>query len=122
VLTVRIAAWNCRTEGSSKLAKLVEAYQPDVVVMPEWGDQPLVAAPGEPSMIGFGARGVRGLAVVGLRGHSVTAADVDPAPWPTVGAIDVAGPQPIRLVAVWANFDPEPTENPVVAALKAWSD
>lgn len=119
---MRLAAWNCRRSGHRKLAALVEAHQPDVVVMPEWGDHPPVLPPAECSLIGFGETGVRGMAVAGLQGYTVTAADVPPAPWPTVGAVDVAGPHPIRLLAAWANFDPLPDENPVVAAVAAWSE
>jgi hypothetical protein len=114
-------AWSCRGGGQGALDLFIDAYQPDVAVVRGWADGRPLLPPGGSSLV-FGQSRGSGMLVIGLRGHTVEPARVAAAPWPTVGAVDVTGPHPIRLVAVRALLKPEPPEHPVAAALVAWSE
>lgn len=72
-------------------------------------------------------RGVRGdgglgLGVAGFGGWSVARADVRSISGCVVGAVEVAGPTPFRLVAVWSCLSGQPKVNPVIEALDVWAE
>lgn len=120
---VRIAIWNCCGGGSTKLATLIERFQPDVAVLPEYGvhpkEQDLLT---EGTFLGAGVPGEKGLAVVALGEYSLTmAALVGPFP-ATLLPVEVRGPLPFRLLAVWANLGARPETHPVVEFVGRYPD
>ncbi len=117
---MRLVIWNCRQGGEhdEHLAELV----PDVAILPEWGRLPMRAPASASSFLEFGETGELGLAVAGFGEWVVSPAAVPLISGCVIGAVEVAGPDPFRLVAVWSCLSSEPKVNPLMEALDAWSD
>ncbi len=121
---MRVVAWNVKRNGPDLLDRLDNlAPGPDVAVLPEFGRCPINAPQGR-SLVGFGTAGRYGLAVAGWGDWTVRPADVPPIVGGVVGAVDVDGPTPFRLIAVWSYLSgrPPPSVNPVIEAVDTWRD
>lgn len=120
---LRLAAWNtARHSPGIKLDHLAH-LSPDVAVLPELAWLPMAApADADATFVDFGAPGELGIGVVAWAPWSVGRAEVPPIAGSVIGAVDVAGPVPFKLLAVWASLgDPRPKVSPVIEALDAWS-
>jgi len=76
----------------------------------------------DPKLVAFGQAGEFGLGVAAFGEWAVSAADVLPISGAVIGAVEVQGPTPFKLVAVWACLSGRPTINPLVETLDAWPD
>lgn len=120
---VRLATWNCSQDGATKLPVLVGETHPDVAVLPEFGIHPAVAPPDlECQLLSAGVSEERGLAVAAFGDWTVSVADLPGEFPPTLLPVEVAGPRPFRLLAVWANLTPPRAEHPVVEFADAHRD
>jgi hypothetical protein len=72
------------------------------------------------SFVDFGETGRFGLGVAGFGEWTVSRAGVPPILGRVIGAVEVAGASPFRLVAVWSYLSGRPKVNPVIEALDAW--
>ena len=116
---VKLVSWNVKRRSEQYLLSL----EPDVAVLPEWGELPMEAPRGASSFVEVGEDGRRGLGVAAWGDWSVSAAEVEPLPGKgVVGAIDVDGPTPFKLIAVWAYLSETLAVNPVLDAVDRWSD
>lgn len=117
---MRIVTWNCRKGGAhdEHLAELA----PDVAVLPEWGRLPLTAPVSASSFVAFGEEAKFGLGVAAFGDWRVSRADVPPITGVVIGAVEVSGPSPYNLVAVWSYLSGRPKVNPVLEAIHARSD
>ena len=120
---MRLVTWNVARRGASSALPLAE-LEPDVVVLPEWGRLPMSAPDGFTSLVEFGKVGEFGLAVAARGEWSVTRASLPAITGEVIGGVEVDGPSPFRLVAVWSCFSgkPKPAFNPVTEAITSWSD
>jgi len=116
---MRIVTWNCRLGGAHD--ELVAELAPDVAVISEWGRLPDERA-SDPKFVAFGEAGEFGLGVAAFGEWAVSAADVLPISGAVIGAVEVQGPTPFKVVAVWACLSGRPRINPLVEALDAWTD
>jgi hypothetical protein len=119
-LGVRVVSWNSRRSKGrdTRLAELA----PDVAVLPEWAKVPMVGPATASSFVEFGAMAKVGLGVSAFGDWVVSLADVPPISGGVIGAVDVDGPLPFALVAVWSYLSGKPKVNPVIEALDAWGD
>ena len=97
---MRIVTWNCcRGPASSKLALLAH-LSPDIAVVPECA-RPAVD---DPACLWFGDNPRQGLAITASRSYRITPAESRNSPRFTV-PIQVSGPVPFLLLAVWSKTD-----------------
>jgi len=117
---VRLATWNCCKDGATKLPVLLAESHPDIAVLPEFGSHPAVAPQGlECVLLSAGVPGERGLAVAAFGDWTISVADLTGPFPPTLLPVEVAGPRPFRLLAVWANLSPARAAHPVVEFAEA---
>ncbi len=74
------------------------------------------------SFVEFGEQHKRGLAVAAWGDWSVSAPELPEINGGVLGGVQVDGPAPFRLIAVWAYLSGSPKVNPVIEALDAWAD
>lgn len=119
---MRLVTWNAnnrgRTTGSDSLTEIAT----DVAVLPEWSQLPMPRPIGASSFVEFGRSAKKGLAVASWGDWSVSAADVQEIDGVVLGAVDIAGPTPFKMIAVWTYLSGTPTVNPLTEALGAWRD
>lgn len=115
---MRLGTWNTagRTAARAHLAEL----QLDVAVLPEWGKIPVQPPESAGAFVEFGEAGKRGLAVAAWGEWSVSAAELQTIDGVVIGGVDVDGPVPFHLLAVWSYLSGRPKTNPVIEALDAW--
>lgn len=117
---MRIVSWNCRLGGEHD-GHLTE-LAPDIAVISEWGRLPHPAPASASSFVEFGEVGEFGLGVAGFGEWHVSRAVVPGITGGVIGAVEVRGPVECNLVAVWSCLSGRPKENPLVEAVKCWSE
>ena len=118
---MRIVAWNTAARVAPTSQHLI-GLAPDVAVLSEWGKLPTLPPESATTYVEFGETNKRGLAVAAWGEWSVRAADLPEIQGVVIGGVDVDGPVPFRLLAVWCYLSGSPTLNPVIEALDAWAD
>lgn len=116
---LRIVAWNAARRGATSSDALAE-LAPDVAVLPEWGKHPMPEPAGATSFVEFGSPDTYEMAVAGWGEWTAQRAAVPDIEGTVVGAVDVTGPRPFCLIAVWSYLSGNPTINPLTEALDAW--
>jgi hypothetical protein len=119
VSSVKIVSWNCRRGGEHD--RHLDELAPDVAVLPEWGWLPMRAPASASAFVEFGETGKLGLAVAAFGPWSVAKAHVEPISGTVIGAVDISGPTPFHLIAVWSYLSGGPKLNPVIEALDTWA-
>lgn len=117
---MRLGTWNTanRRIAREHLAELAL----DLAVLPEWGTVPMDPPEDADSFVEFGVRGKKGLAVAAWGDWSLNAAELPGITGAVVGGVDVSGPVPFHLLAVWSHLSGSPRTNPVIEALNSWED
>jgi hypothetical protein len=115
---MRLGTWNTadRTAAKAHLAEL----NLDIAVLPEWSKVPMQPPESIDTFVEFGEVGKRGLAVAAWGEWSVSAAELPAIDGVVIGGVDVDGPVPFHLLAVWSYLSGNPKTNPVIEALDAW--
>jgi hypothetical protein len=118
VSAMRIGTWNTadRTAARVHLADL----NLDIAVLPEWGKVPMQFPESADTSVEFGVVGKRGLAVAAWGEWSVSAPELPAIDGVVIGGVEVDGPVPFHLLAVWSYLSDNPKTNPVIEALDAW--
>jgi endonuclease/exonuclease/phosphatase family metal-dependent hydrolase len=86
------------------------------------GDVPMQRPGSADSFVEFGKAGERGVAVAARGEWSVRPAELPAIDGVVIGGVEVDGPVPFHLIAVWACLSGKPKTNPVIEALGAWGD
>ena len=118
---MRIATWNTANRVDPESPYLNE-MRPDVAVLPEWGNVPMRPPAWSTSFVEFGETNKRGLGVAACGEWSVSAPELPKIEGVVVGGVQVDGPSPFRLIAVWSYLSGSPKVNPVIEALDAWAE
>jgi hypothetical protein len=118
---MQMVTWNAAHRGAAASEFLAE-LKPDVAVLPEWGRLPMTAPDTATSFVEFGKTGEIGLAVAAWGAWSVAAASLPPISGVVIGGVEVDGPVPFHLVAVWSCLSANPLVNPLREALDGWGD
>ena len=117
---MRLGTWN--TAGRSSAQEFLAELRLDIAVLPEWGQLPMRPLESASSFIEFGEVGKRGMAVAAWGDWSVSSPALPAIDGVVIGGVDVDGPVPFHLLAVWAYLSGNPKTNPVIEALDAWRD
>lgn len=123
VKRLRVAAWNTARRPIAAQLDHLTHLSPDVAVLPEFGNVPMAAPDGVSSFVALGSSGKLGLGIATWGAWRVAIADVSPIAGQLIGAIEVDGPIPFKLIAVWSYLSgsPRPKVNPVVEAVDTWA-
>jgi hypothetical protein len=113
-------AWNVRRGGDHE--EHLDELAPDIAILPEWGWLPMRRPASASSFASFGETGKLGLGVAAFGTWSVSEATVPSISGTVIGAVDVVGVTPFRLIAVWSYLSGRPKVNPVIEALDAWAE
>lgn len=104
---MRIASWNCRMAFWNKWHYL-DAFEPDIMVVPEGASprrQPAELLERYPHALWVGDRDVQGLLVLATERHPIRLLAEPSTEHRHVLPIAVEGPEPLTLLAVWAQRD-----------------
>lgn len=124
---VRIVAWNTARAGRLKLPKLVDRICPNVAVLSEYEHHPAVlqttlGSGQEPrSFISAGVDGQYGLVVATWGEWHATRIDVEVLDAQLLELVQIDGPFPFQLLAVWA-WQTDTRPHPVGVALDTWAN
>jgi exodeoxyribonuclease-3 len=121
---VRIVTWNVNGAGRAKVTMCVARLTPDILIAPECEDPARSAEPFLPeptSSIFIGSPGAKGLTVLSYGDHTVELrADLYDSDLVRIAPIEVNGPYPCRLLAVWA--DNAKGRRPLLQAFDHYAD
>jgi hypothetical protein len=117
---MRLGTWN--TAGWSSAHEFLDDLRLDIAVLPEWGEVPMQLPQSANTSVEFGVVDTRGLAVAAWGDWSVSAPELPTIDGVVIGGVDVDGPVPFHLLAVWAYLSDNPKTHPIIEALDAWDD
>lgn len=118
---MRLVTWNTANRVDPESPYLSE-LQVDLAVLPEWGKVPTRPPAWSTSFVEFGEFNKRGLGVAARGEWAVSAPELPEIDGVVIGGVQIDGPVPFRLVAVWSYLSESPKVNPVTEALDAWAD
>lgn len=104
---MRVASWNCRMGFWNKW-RYLDAFEPDIMVVPEGAEperQPTELLERYSHALWVGDRGVQGLLVLATERHPIRLLAEPSVDHRYVLPIAVDGPEPMTLLAVWAQRD-----------------